>query len=95
MIFCLFISFDINYNSYKCLPISIMEKYEFSYVDITILNGLSDGLSDNQIKEILYLSVRSIKRHISKLMKIFNCLNRCHLVAKYQKHLFEDTRQKL
>ena len=41
------------------------------------------------------LTVRSIKRHISKLMKIFNCLNRCHLVAKYQKHLFEDTRQKL
>ncbi|MDE5118263.1 MAG: helix-turn-helix transcriptional regulator, partial [Trichodesmium sp. St2_bin2_1] len=92
-IFCIFISFDINYNSYKRHPISIMKKYEFSYIDITILNSLSDGLSDNQIKEILYLSVRSIKRHISKLMKIFNCLNRCHLVAKYQKHLFEDARQ--
>ena len=90
----MFIGFDINYDFYKRYLISIMEKYEFSYVDIIILNGLSDGLSDNQIKEILYLSVRSIKRHISKLMKIFNCLNRCHLVAKYQKHLFEGTRQK-
>ena len=68
----MFIGFDINYDFYKRYLISIMEKYEFSYVDITILNGLSDGLSDNQIKEILYLSVRSIKRHISKLMKIFD-----------------------
>lgn len=71
-----------------------MKKYNFSYSDITILDGLSNGLSDYQMKDILYLSVRTIKRHIVKLMKIFNCLNRCHLVAKYQRYIFQGTKQK-
>ena len=72
-----------------------MKKYDFTYRDITILDGLSNGLSDYQMKDILYLSVRSIKRHIVKLMKIFNCLNRCHLVAKYQRYILKGTRQEL
>ena len=72
-----------------------MKKYNFTYIDITILDGLSNGLSDYQMKDILYLSVRSIKRHIVKLMKIFNCLNRCHLVAKYQRYILKGTRQEL
>ena len=71
-----------------------MKKYNFNYLDATILDGLSNGLSDNQMKDILYLSVRTIKRHIVKLMKIFNCLNRCHLVAKYQRYIFQGTKQK-
>ena len=69
-----------------------MKKYDFSYLDIIILDGLSNGLSDNQMKDILYLSVRTIKRHIAKLMKNFNCLNRCHLVAKYQRHIVKNTK---
>ena len=72
-----------------------MKKYNFSYLEITILDGLSNGLSDNQIKDILYLSVRTIKRHIVKLMKMLNCLNRCHLVAKYQRYLFQGKKQRV
>ena len=68
-----------------------MKKYNFSYSQITILNGLSNGLSDYQIKDILYLSVRTIRRHIAKLIQTFNCSNRCHLVAKYQKYIFQET----
>ena len=69
-----------------------MKKYNFNYLDATILDGLSNGLSDNQMKDILYLSVRTIKRHIAKLMKKFNCLNRCHLVAKYQRRMLKNTK---
>ena len=72
-----------------------MKNYDFSYVDITILDGLSNGLSIYQIEKILHLSRSSIKRHIAKLMKIFNCLNRCHLVAKYQRYILKGTRQEL
>ncbi|MDE5088034.1 MAG: hypothetical protein O4805_13150 [Trichodesmium sp. St16_bin2-tuft] len=73
-------------------PNKYYEKYEFSYVDITILDGLSDGLSICQIQNILHLSRSSIKRHIVKLIKIFNCLNKCHLVAKYQRYIFNETK---
>ena len=69
-----------------------MKKYNFNYLDATILDGLFNGLSDNQMKDILYLSVRTIKRHIAKLMKKFNCLNRCHLVAKYQRRMLKNTK---
>ena len=64
-----------------------MKNYDFSYVDITILDGLSDGLSVSQIEKILHLSRSSINRQIVKLMKIFKCSNRCHLVANYQKYI--------
>ncbi|MCL2926464.1 MAG: LuxR C-terminal-related transcriptional regulator [Trichodesmium sp. MAG_R04] len=69
-----------------------MKNYDFSYVDITILDGLSNGLSIYQIEKILHLSRSSIKRHITKLMKIFNSLNKCHLVANYQKYILKETK---
>jgi PAS domain S-box-containing protein len=57
-------------------------KLELSKLDMTILRLLSDGLSNREIAERVYLSSHTIKDRIEKIMRYFGVTRRTELAAK-------------
>lgn len=57
-------------------------KLELSKLDLTILQLLSDGLSNREIAERVYLSSHTIKDRIEKIMRAFGVTRRTELAAK-------------
>ena len=53
-----------------------------SKLDMTILRLLSDGLSNREIAERVYLSTHTIKDRIEKIMRAFGVSRRTELAAK-------------
>lgn len=55
---------------------------ELSKLDLTILRLLSDGMSNREIAERVYLSIHTIKDRIEKIMRYFGVSRRAELAAK-------------
>ena len=55
---------------------------DLSKLDMTILQLLSDGLSNREIAQRVYLSTHTIKDRIQKMMREFNVSRRAELAAK-------------
>lgn len=55
---------------------------DLSKLDMTILQLLSDGLSNREIAQRVYLSTHTIKDRIQKMMRAFNVSRRAELAAK-------------
>lgn len=53
-----------------------------SQLDLTILKLVSDGLSNREIAERVYLSRHTVKDRIEKLMRVFAASRRAELAAK-------------
>jgi DNA-binding NarL/FixJ family response regulator len=58
------------------------KRRELSKLDMTILQLLSNGLSNREIAERVYLSKHTIKDRIEKIMRYFGVNRRTELAAK-------------